>query len=789
MADNYDININVNENGADAAARRLEQLNNSANRAEGGIGGLGDAASNLGGPLGEAANAAQDLASKFASLQGVGAIGGFVVAALAAAVALEALAFNMSLAADDGAELEQKLGITAARMDQMTLIADENSGSVEGMVKVFDKLAKSLAKMDEDSPKVLDALANLGLRLEDLKDKSPEEQVRMIISAQEELGRSSESIAATSVLLGNGWRDQSVALKALAESGDEASARLDYFGVKVTENMLKKGAEAETAMTNLGLAWTGLKQQLADGPGNPFAEMTTGASEALRGIGLLLQAANQLTRERFEGKGILGRAAAFPGILMDIPGRAMTSIPEASNTALPVDSAAKKAAEDRVAATKKERADAAAGDEARRKAASSADAAAKQAEANAKRIAELGRAALQDGERQILVTQKQSHEEVARFDTSKGKLREITAEQKEQVIQLAKQRDIATDQQKRLDQRTEAEKKITDEIKQRVTSLQRLGDSASGRLEGVGTAMARSVSLEGRSVGLSSLDKQGLAATDNIASEAARGRAELNSALGNSTDVESLKAYQDELMKINESEKNATQVILDETEKRKVAQQDWSVGARNAIASYVDEANNLAGQMENLGTKMFKGMEDALVSFATTGKASFKDFARSIISDLARIAAQKAIAGLAGSLLGSIGGMFGPGVIGAGFANGGAFSKGTQFFADGGVVNRATGFGMAGGGQGVMGEAGPEAIMPLKRGADGKLGVAMSGGSSNPAISQTNIITVQGSSDGNPENDKKLAQLISNTIDKKWQENYAKATRVGGVANRVSLAV
>ena len=49
-------------------------------------------------------------------------------------------------------------------------------------------------------------------------------------------------------------------------------------------------------------------------------------------------------------------------------------------------------------------------------------------------------------------------------------------------------------------------------------------------------------------------------------------------------------------------------------------------------------------------------------------------------------------------------------------------------FAIGGVVNRATRFGMTNGRRGVMGEAGPEAILPLRRGADGKLGVAMNGG-------------------------------------------------------------
>lgn len=69
------------------------------------------------------------------------------------------------------------------------------------------------------------------------------------------------------------------------------------------------------------------------------------------------------------------------------------------------------------------------------------------------------------------------------------------------------------------------------------------------------------------------------------------------------------------------------------------------------------------------------------------------------------------------------------------FANGAPFSSGRVMpFADGGVVSSATHFGMRGG-MGVMGEAGPEAIMPLARGPDGKLGVrAGNGGGSSPTI-------------------------------------------------------
>lgn len=70
-----------------------------------------------------------------------------------------------------------------------------------------------------------------------------------------------------------------------------------------------------------------------------------------------------------------------------------------------------------------------------------------------------------------------------------------------------------------------------------------------------------------------------------------------------------------------------------------------------------------------------------------------------------------------------------------GFASAGP----VQAFANGGIVSGATRFPM-GGGTGLMGEAGPEAIMPLTRTPDGRLGVAASGGAGNVQVTM-NITT------------------------------------------------
>ena len=76
-------------------------------------------------------------------------------------------------------------------------------------------------------------------------------------------------------------------------------------------------------------------------------------------------------------------------------------------------------------------------------------------------------------------------------------------------------------------------------------------------------------------------------------------------------------------------------------------------------------------------------------------------------------------------------------VAGSAFAKGGSFGRGAEFFANGGVFNSPTAFGFQSAGKnklGIMGEAGPEAVLPLKRGRGGKLGVTANVSGSNATL-------------------------------------------------------
>jgi phage-related minor tail protein len=116
---------------------------------------------------------------------------------------------------------------------------------------------------------------------------------------------------------------------------------------------------------------------------------------------------------------------------------------------------------------------------------------------------------------------------------------------------------------------------------------------------------------------------------------------------------------------------------------------------------------------------------DGLVFDGAKLSDALKSVGQTIIDTVYGIAIKPIQGALGGLIANGLNGLLGGAVP---FANGSAFSQGRVMpFAQGGVVSSPTGFPMRGG-RGLMGEAGPEAIMPLARGPDGRLGVQAGGG-------------------------------------------------------------
>ncbi|KSL68500.1 phage tail tape measure protein [Pseudomonas aeruginosa] len=271
-------------------------------------------------------------------------------------------------------------------------------------------------------------------------------------------------------------------------------------------------------------------------------------------------------------------------------------------------------------------------------------------------------------------------------------------------------------------------------------------------------------------------------------------------------------AYEQRLADLADFQARELQMEVDGYGARLDAQRDYRNGARRAWQNIQADAADVASATDDMLTTGFNTASNALADFATTGKFKFRDFASSVINDMARIASQQAATGLLSGVLGAgvsafsgwMGGSATAGASASGYtgnayanwaaaqADGGAWANGVQFFANGAaftnsIVSRPTAFGMAGGRTGVMGEAGPEAILPLARGADGSLGVRSVGGGGGTAL-QVNApvaVTVEDrSSEGMELDQEALQQNMQLQMKAAAERAVADSWRPGGVSYR-----
>ena len=210
------------------------------------------------------------------------------------------------------------------------------------------------------------------------------------------------------------------------------------------------------------------------------------------------------------------------------------------------------------------------------------------------------------------------------------------------------------------------------------------------------------------------------------------------------------------------------------------------------LEDQAQKQKQFADDIANTFGDAFMSMVDGTKSV----KDAFKDMARDIIKQLYQIlVVEQMVASISGAIQGGFGGggpPQGPSMSGEpipdtrggfskllGQANGGAWSGGSQIqaYANGGVVNSPTFFGMSGNKTGLMGEAGPEAIMPLKRGSNGKLGVQMEGNSGGVT---TNVVQNFNFSANGDDSVKKLIAQAAPQIAKMTKSEIINDRKRGG---------
>jgi lambda family phage tail tape measure protein len=228
---------------------------------------------------------------------------------------------------------------------------------------------------------------------------------------------------------------------------------------------------------------------------------------------------------------------------------------------------------------------------------------------------------------------------------------------------------------------------------------------------------------------------------------------------------------------------------------------DWKAGAVSGWNEYLEAATNTYDAVKNVASSTLTGLSDMLTELMTTGKASVKEFGKSMLKMILdvtnRLMVAYAVQAAMGWISGSSGGGTTPSGAYANAASGVTFNaKGGVYESSGlskyvnGVYDTPQYFTFQGASKfakgGVFAEAGAEAIMPLAKDSAGRLGVRAQGGSGGqPQVNIDIYVDNKGNTSSNSSGDgNAAARALGKEIEAKVTEVLMRATRSDGLLGR-----
>lgn len=254
--------------------------------------------------------------------------------------------------------------------------------------------------------------------------------------------------------------------------------------------------------------------------------------------------------------------------------------------------------------------------------------------------------------------------------------------------------------------------------------------------------------------------------------------------------------YDRETQALKDAQAERIEVQEDYYKKVDALQADWVTGARDGLADWVDDSTNYAMQAADVMKTALSGISSNIVEMLNGNKASWKDWGISVLKIIEQVMVNMMIANAASS----IGSLF-SGAASSSASSGTAiqnYGANLQLNAKGGVYSSAdlsqysnsvvsspTLFAFAKG-AGLMGEAGPEAIMPLTRASDGSLGVrAVGNGGVTPGSGGAPqvYITIDGNGNTSTQGSAGFEQFgaeVGRFVDQRYKQNMMRDIRPGG---------
>lgn len=357
------------------------------------------------------------------------------------------------------------------------------------------------------------------------------------------------------------------------------------------------------------------------------------------------------------------------------------------------------------------------------------------------------------GKKTVEVTELQK----LQFDMAEGKLSGLNEKQKERLSQLASE----------IDHLNAVKKANQDNIRlaEYVANLKQTNQNAADTLD---------ADILGAELGDKA--RQRMRERLDIQREYIAQQKELERQF-QSGDIDSKELYDKKTEALKDALSERMDLLEDHYKKRDELEGNWIAGAESGLADWLDSSSDYYSQVSGLVGDTLDGMVDNMAAALNGSKQDWADWGMSVLNELQKVLLRAILVnsisamGGSGGMFGALGGLFSSGASGGSTPSGAYAGAASQLkFAKGGVmdspdlsrfsnsvVSSPTMFAFAKG-AGLMGEAGPEAIMPLTRTADGTLGIRavddavskVNPEGMNPGevvVQQTNHFTISGNGD------------------------------------------
>lgn len=224
--------------------------------------------------------------SSFAKSMGKAIAGGAAV--IGASVTLAAkktwdMTNSVAAAGDEIDKMSQKIGISASAYQEWAYVFERSGTDVNNLQAGMKTLSSVITDAANGSESAAEKLAAVGLSVEELNGLSQDQQLELVVTSLQKMGKGAKRTSAATDLLGKSATDMAAVLNMTAGETDNLRAEAYEYGMVMSDDAVAASAAFQDSLTKLNGTMSGVKTQIASSLLPGFTQVVNGFSDLVAG--------------------------------------------------------------------------------------------------------------------------------------------------------------------------------------------------------------------------------------------------------------------------------------------------------------------------------------------------------------------------------------------------------------------------------------------------------------------------------------------------------------------------